>query len=288
MQISGESGRSLRVGEGAARLMGVVNVTPDSFYDGGRYRRADDAIEHGARLADEGADILDVGGESTRPGHETVSEAEQIERVTGVIAGLRRRVDVPISIDTTRAPVARAALDAGADWVNDTTALGADPDLGPLVAEAGCPVVLMHRFDPPRKAGDPAEGAAVVAQIAASLDAAAHRAQGYGIASERIVLDPGIGFGTIPTDNDAICAHLEPMRALGYPLLYGPSRKSFLGSITGKEAVDRLCATAAVVATLALGGVEILRVHDVAEMRDVVLVADALRRAGAELHGGNE
>lgn len=291
MRIAGaDSARGLTVGleAGVTRLMGIVNVTPDSFSDGGRHADCDSAVAHGLRLLAEGADVLDIGGESTRPGHEVVSDAEQIRRVVPVLTALRDQAPTAIlSVDTTRAPVARAALDAGADWVNDTLAFQADPDLAPLVAERGCPVVLMHRFDPPRTSlpveDTPPSNA--VAGLITGLRAATARAEAAGISRDRIILDPGIGFGTRHADNVAIHAGLEAIRAAcPLPLLVGSSRKSFLGWLTDREdPADRLCATAASVATLALGGVEILRVHDVAAMRDVVRVVDAIRAAGATL-----
>ncbi len=284
MRIAGSGGRELTIGEGSARLMGIVNVTPDSFSDGGLFLDPEVAVDHALQLVDEGADILDLGAESTRPGHDIVDDDEQLRRLMPVLTRVRERLpDVLISVDTTRAKVAATSLEAGADWVNDTLALQGDPELGAVVAAAGCPIVLMHRFDPPRGANDDAGGRAVVEQIAATLIRRVEAAVACGIAENSILLDPGIGFGTRHEDNHAIHAHLDVLRRLGRPLLVGSSRKSFLGAITGKDPADRLCATAASVATLALGGVEILRVHDVAAMRDVVRVVDAFREAGARL-----
>jgi dihydropteroate synthase len=284
MRIGAAGGRDLIVGEGTTRLMGVVNVTPDSFYDGGRYRDVELAVDHGRRLCEAGADVLDVGGESTRPGHAPVDDAEQIRRVVPVVEALVNAVRVPISIDTTRAEVARRALEAGAHWVNDTLALLGDGRMAEVIAAAGCPVVLMHRFVPPRARQAASTGRPVVEAIAAALRERVEVAQRSGIASGRILLDPGIGFGTLPEDNLAIHAHIEPMRELGFPLVYGPSRKSFLGRILGgsRGPAELLLATAASVTALALRGVEILRVHDVAEMRDAVRVADALRNGACE------
>jgi len=175
------------------------------------------------------------------------------------------------------AEVAVAALAAGADWVNDTSALQRDPELAAVIAAHACPVVLMHSFDPPRAAGSASVGAAVVAEIVRSLEGRLRAAATAGIAPEQILLDPGIGFGTLADDNVAICGHIAELRQLGRPLVVGPSRKSFLGHLTGRDTGDRLIATAACVAILANAGVDLVRVHDVAEMMDVVRVVDAIR-----------
>jgi dihydropteroate synthase len=262
---------------GPSRLMGVLNLTPDSFFPASRLAGADAALARAEQMVAAGADLLDLGAESTRPGHAPVAPAEQLERLLPVLRRLRPRIPVPISIDTTRAAVAAAALDLGADWINDTSALTADPELGPLVARAGCPLVLMHRFAPPRTAAD---GADVVGAIARALAARVAAARAAGVPEAALVLDPGIGFGTRADDAPAILAGVPRLRRLGRPLLCGPSRKSFLQALTGRPVEQRLAGTAAAVACLALAGVEILRVHDVAEMHDVVSVVAAVRRAG--------
>lgn len=273
--------RELLLGE-RTRLMGVVNVTPDSFSDGGRYLDPEAAVDHGLRLVRQGADILDIGGESTRPGHERVPVTEQKRRILPVISALSAQVPVPISVDTTSAEVAAAALEAGAHWINDTSALRQDPELGSVAAQHRCPLVLMHRFEPARGPGaEPASGPAMVEQIAADLGSAIDRACAAGVDLEQILLDPGLGFGTAMEDNPAILAHLPILRSLGRPLVVGPSRKSFLGHLTGRSANEREYATAAAVATIALQGVEVVRVHDVAAMADVVVVADAIRWAAS-------
>lgn len=278
--IVGSDGRALVVGDGQTRLMGVLNVTPDSFFDGGRHVDHAAAVAHGLALAVAGADVLDVGGESTRPGHEPVPAAEQIARVVPVIAALAAATTVPIAVDTTLGAVAAAALDAGASWVNDTSALRHDDRLADLCASRGCPVVLMHRFEPPRRVDAwPPPGRELVRRVGQELAERVAVAESRGIDRSRIVLDPGIGFGTLVDDNLAMHAFLDELRQPGLPLLFGTSRKSFLGRLTGRtDPADRLHATAGSVACLALLGVEILRVHDVAEMRDVVRVADAIRR----------
>jgi dihydropteroate synthase len=278
--LVGPDGRTLTVGGDRTRLMGILNVTPDSFFDGGRYDELEQAVAQGQALVAAGADVLDVGGESTRPGHARVGADEQIRRVVPVIRALAGAFDVPMSVDTTLAAVADAALDAGASWVNDTTAFRQDPGLADVCAARACPVVLMHRFDPARRDGDQPNGRALVRAVTEALAERVAFAESRGIARERIVLDPGVGFGTLSADNLAMHAFVDELRALALPLLFGTSRKSFLGQVTGREVGDRLFGTAASQACLALAGVEILRVHDVAEMRDVVAVADAIRAAG--------
>lgn len=265
-------------------LMGVVNVTPDSFSDGGLFDTTDAAVARGLELIEAGANVLDLGGESTRPGYRPVPAATQLERILPVLEALRPRVAAPISIDTTLAAVAAAALDAGADWINDTSALREDPEMAAVVARHGCPVVLMHRFDPPRTGADaPPTRDSVMGAIVASLAERVAHATERGIDESRILLDPGLGFGTLSADNLVIHAHIDDLHRLGKPLVVGPSRKSFLGHLTGRPSSERLAGTAACVAALALRGVAFVRVHDVAAMRDVVIVIEAIR--GAEERG---
>lgn len=277
MRIEGIHGSDLTVGGDRTRIMGVVNVTPDSFSDGGSFLDPERAITHGLALVEQGADILDIGGESTRPSYTPVDVEEQIARTRPVIQGLRRQTAVPISIDTTRAPVAIAALDAGADWINDTSALAEDPELARAAARHACPVVLMHRFDPPRDAATAASGPSVAELIVQDLEQRVRYASDQGIDPQRIILDPGLGFGTLFEDNLFLMADISPLRRLPFPWLFGPSRKSFIGEMTGRSASERVHGTAAAVAILAMQGVEVLRVHDVAAMVDVVMVADRLR-----------
>lgn len=265
--------------DGRTRLMGVLNVTPDSFSDGGLFEDVDAAVGHALAMVEAGADVLDIGGESTRPQHEIVPPAQQMDRVLPVIEAVRARVDVPISIDTTKASVASSALDAGADWINDTSALLDDAEMAAVAAERGCPIVLMHRFDPPRSDGAPVTRSAVMGQIVDNLRGQVEAARQRGIDESRILLDPGIGFGTLAEDNLLIHAHIGDLQDLGRPLVVGPSRKSFLGHLTGKPTSGRLAATAACVAILALRGVALVRIHDVDAMRDVVTVANAIRTA---------
>ncbi len=286
MLIQNPGASDLELGEGRTRLMAVLNVTPDSFSDGGRFLDSSAAIDQGLSLTEAGADILDIGGESTRPGHEQISPEEQCRRILPVIKALRARLSIPISVDTTRREVAAAAIDAGATWINDTSALQEDESLAELAAEQGSPLVLMHRFRPARRPGMGAEGRALMQEIADHLASRISLAESKGVDRQQILLDPGIGFGTLPEDNHAMHMHIEPLRELGRPLVYGPSRKSFLGHITGKPPDQRLMATAASVACLALAGVEIIRVHDLMEMREVVDVIDAIRNTSSMSEAG--
>lgn len=268
------------------RLMGILNVTPDSFSDGGRFLDPSAAVRHARHLIDEGAEILDIGAESTRPGHEKVPADEQVRRLRPVLEALRAEyggsIPIPVSIDTTRRTVAEAALDAGASWVNDTTGFGEDPDLASLCRDRGCPVVLMHRFEDERTTGSEPQGRPFVQDLARRLESIADRAIRAGIDRSQILLDPGVGFGTSTADNVAVHAFVEELRAPGFPLLFGTSRKRFLGALTGRQTADRLHATSASTAALALAGVEVLRVHDVGPMRDVVRVCTAIRTGCAK------
>jgi dihydropteroate synthase len=257
------------------RLMGILNATPDSFSDGGMYLEPAAAIAHGRELAERGASILDVGGESTRPGSATVSAEVEIERVGPVLAGLAG-VEAEISIDTSKAAVAETALDAGATIVNDVTALRGDPEMAALCADRGPVVVLMHmpaslRAEPPRSAvGD------VVAEVRDFLAERIEAALAAGIAEERIWVDPGIGFGKVnPEGNLELLRRLGELRALGRPIVVGTSRKSFIGEIDGSAPAERLGGTIASSLLAAREGADVLRVHDVRE------VAEALRTAAA-------
>jgi len=257
-----------------------VNVTPDSFSDGGRFFDTRAAVDRCRRLADDGADILDVGGESTRPGAADVPADEEVRRVVPVIEAAASRLDVPISVDTSKANVARAALEAGAAMINDVTA-GSDPAIFALAAERGVPIVLMHMKGTPRTMQKAPRYDDVVGEIAQFLAARLDAAAGAGVPAERVIVDPGIGFGKTVEHNFEILARLGELGALGCPVLVGPSRKSFIGTTLGVEAGERLLGTAAAVAACVLGGAHIVRVHDVAEMRQVCDIADAVRRADA-------
>jgi dihydropteroate synthase len=258
--------------------MGVVNATPDSFYGGSRASGAEEAAGRALRAAREGADVVDVGGESTRPGADPVAPAAERERVVPVIREIRERDDsVAISVDTRRASVAAAALDAGADMVNDVSALSGDPEMAALVAERGVPVVLMHmRGEPRTMQRDPRYGD-VLAEVTAELEGAAERAVSAGVPRERILVDPGIGFGKTVEHNLALLRGVPSLLGLGLPVVVGPSRKSFLGAILDlPDPADRLNGTLAVVAHLGREGAHVVRVHDVSPAREVLRVVEAL------------
>jgi dihydropteroate synthase len=262
---------------GGCLVMGVLNVTPDSFSDGGQFFDADKAIEHGIRMAAEGAAIIDVGGESTRPGAKLVSDKEQIKRVVPVIKALCEKVSVPISIDTSNFEVATAALEAGAAMINDITALS-DERVGKLAAEYRVPVVLMHIQGTPATMQVEPKYEDVVVEVLKFLLGRAKRTEQFGISKEMIFIDPGIGFGKTVEHNLLLLRNISRFVDSGYRVLVGTSRKSFIGRITGKEIPEeRIFGTAATVALCAAAGISIVRVHDVAEMVDVVKVGNKLK-----------
>jgi dihydropteroate synthase len=259
-------------------LVGVVNVTPDSFYDGGRWASAEAAVAHGLELAAQGADWLDVGGESTRPGSEPVPVMEECARVLPVIEQLSKRCPLPLSVDTRRAEVAEAALARGAKVVNAVSGLR-DPELAAVCAAHGAGLVLNHmRGEPATMQGAPSY-TDVVREVAQELLADAAAAEAAGVPRERIWLDPGIGFGKRPRHSLELIARLPELVALGYPVLVGPSRKSFLGELTGLPPAERLPGTLAAATACVLGGARALRMHDVAAARQAVDVAAAIRAA---------
>lgn len=267
--------------------MGVLNVTPDSFSDGGEYLTPDRAVARALEMIDEGAAVVDIGPESTRPGTESsVSATEQIERAVPVIQSIRRQhKHVAISIDTRLARVAAAALEAGADIVNDVSALRDDPAMIDVIASTGASVVLMHMRGTPadmQASGGP-HYEDVVAEIAAFMSERAAYARRYGIDARRIILDPGIGFGKRVEDNVAILRHLDRFTALGYPVLIGASRKSFIGHLLGIEAPkQRVSASLGCAAIAAMAGVSVLRVHDVRATVDVVRMCAAVGTRGCD------
>ena len=257
-------------------VMGILNVTPDSFSDGGQFFDTDKAIEHGLQMAAEGAAIIDVGAESTRPGSEGVLADEQINRVVPVIKGLCEKIDVPVSIDTYDVKVARAALGGGASMINDITALS-DEQMGQLAAEQGVPVVLMHMQGEPKTMQVEPKYEDVVREVLEFLVEHAMRAEQFGIPKERIFIDPGIGFGKTLEHNLLLLTNIDRFVATGYRVLVGTSRKSFIGKIIDREkAADRIFGTAGSVALCAAAGVSIVRVHDVGEMVDVIKVINAV------------
>lgn len=262
------------------RLMAILNVTPDSFSDGGRYRDPAAALARAERCLAEGADLLDVGGESTRPGAAPVDEEAETRRVLPVLASLRARFpSARLSVDTRRAAVARRALEAGADLINDISA-GSDPAMLPLAAAAGVPVALMHMRGEPATMQHDTRYRDLVGEVAAALEAAAGRAREAGVADDRILLDPGLGFGKAAEGNELLLRQFGALRSLGFPLLVGASRKAFLGRLTGvSDPAARLAGSLAAAVVAALRGAAMLRVHDVGATREALAVSAALRRA---------
>jgi dihydropteroate synthase len=254
--------------------MGVVNVTPDSFSDGGEFLDPGRAVAHGRELAAEGADILDVGGESTRPGAEPVGLEEECRRVVGVLEGLAE-LGVTLSVDTSKEEVARAALDAGATYVNDVTAFRGAPGLAGLVAERGATCCLMHMLGEPRTMQRDPRYEDVVSEVKAFLAERLAFAVAEGVPEERIHLDPGIGFGKTPAHNLELLRRVDELVALGRPVVVGTSRKSFLGRLTGRGVGERVPGTIATSVLAYAGGARVFRVHDVAPVRDALTVAAA-------------
>lgn len=259
-------------------VMGIINTTPDSFSDGGQFSSVSEAIDFGLELAEAGADILDIGGESTRPGAEPVSPQQEVRRIEPVIEGLRRHLNRPISIDTSKTTVARAALAAGANIINDITALSGDPDMMELAAESGAGVVLMHMQGTPQTMQKNPSYGDVIAEIGHYLRQRFEEAVNGGIHPECIVLDPGIGFGKTLEHNLEIFRRMHEWADLPRPLLVGPSRKGFIGRILDLPADQRLEGTAAAVTAAILAGARIVRVHDVKVMKRVARMAAALSR----------
>lgn len=260
-------------------VMGILNVTPDSFSDGGRYFELERAVEHGLRMVEEGVDFIDVGGESTRPGSYPVDPHEEIRRVVPVIEKLSKELSVPISIDTTKAVVAEAALDAGASLVNDISGLRFDERMASVVAKAGVPVILMHIQGKPKHMQKKPEYEDLMDDIYAYLYESIKIGCQHGIPKERMLIDPGIGFGKEKPDNFLILKRLHEFRGLGCPILIGVSRKSFIGWALDVPEDDRLMGTAAAVTASILQGAHVVRVHDVKEMVQVVRIADHIRQA---------
>ena len=265
---------------GRALVMAILNVTPDSFSDGGRYFSTDAAVERGLELAAEGADLLDVGGESTRPGSDPVAPDEQCRRVLPVIERLRGKgLSIPVSIDTRSAHVAAAAFDRGADIVNDVSAMRDDAAMPALVAARRVPSVLMHMQGTPKSMQQAPEYVDVVADLLAFFRQRLVAAKSAGISADQIILDPGVGFGKSAAHNWEILRRLPEFHELGRPLLVGPSRKRFVRAIVGDKPEDVLFGTAATVAACCLAGAHIVRVHDVRAMRAIAAICEPIRRA---------
>lgn len=257
-------------------VMGILNCTPDSFYEGSRNTAADESLKKALSMVEEGVDILDIGGESSRPGSSYVSAEEELSRVIPLVEAIRKESSIPISIDTRKEKVARKAVEAGADIINDISALEDDPALGPFIAEMGLPIILMHKQGTPDSMQDNPYYDNVMISVKGSLGQSVSKALSYGIDKRNIVLDPGIGFGKRQEDNINLLKGIEELKDLGYPILIGLSRKRFLGNITGRETEERLAGTIAANLYSAMKGADILRVHDVAETIDALKVLKAL------------
>ena len=262
----------------APLVMGIVNVTPDSFSDGGRFAATEAAVAHGLELVRQGADLLDIGGESTRPGAEPIDLDEELRRVVPVVRELAARTSVPLSVDTYKAETARRALAAGAHVINDVTALLGDPDMAAVVRDFGAGVILMHMQGAPQTMQANPVYADVTAEVAAFLEARLQTAEDQGIGRTCVVLDPGVGFGKTLEHNLELLARLGEMQRLGRPVCLGVSRKGFLGKLLGRPVTERLAGSvAAACYALARGAAQVVRVHDAAETRDAVRLIQALK-----------
>lgn len=261
-------------------VMGVLNVTPDSFSDAGRFLDPDKAIAHALALQRAGADLIDVGGESTRPGSSGVSAREELERILPVLRGLKRKLRIPFSVDTTKAEVAEAAVKAGAEMINDTSGLRADPALARVAKRCEVPLALMHIRGTPKTMQTLPPAKNILREVKRGLRWSVARAVAAGLRRTQLLIDPGIGFGKTVMQNYEILCHLERLQAFKLPILIGPSRKSFIGKVLDNApAEERLWGTAAAVAASILGGAHIVRVHDVGEMVQVVRISDAILRS---------
>jgi len=273
-------GKVLEIGE-RPLIMGILNITPDSFSDGGEYLEAGRAVAHGLAMVREGADLIDVGGESTRPGAQAVEPEEQIRRIAPVIWALARETEAVISVDTTSSTVAEAALEAGACLINDVSALRFDGEMAPLAAQTGAPVILMHMLGEPRTMQENPRYVDVVREVRDFLAERIEFAVAAGVPRSQIIVDPGIGFGKTAGHNLLLLRQLAQLGELGVPVLVGPSRKSFIGKVLGLAAPgERLYGTAAAVALAVAAGAQIVRVHDVQPMREAAELAAAVRQAG--------
>lgn len=257
-------------------IMGILNVTPDSFSDGGIFLDSARAIAHGMEMAAEGADIIDIGAESTRPGAEPISEAEELRRLLPVVEGLAAKIDVPISIDTYKSGVASAALEAGAAMINDISGLRFDPRLKEVAAAHQVPVIIMHIKGEPRNMQQNPRYDDLIGEILQYLGESIQQALGAGIDRSKIIIDPGIGFGKRLADNYEILRRLSEFKRLGCPLLVGPSRKSFIGNVLNLPPDQRLEGTLVAVTAAILQGADIVRVHDVKQVRRACRIADIL------------
>ena len=275
------AGRTLTVGE-RTLIMGVLNVTPDSFSDTGKYFGVEASVRRAWKIAEEGADILDIGGESTRPGSAGIDAEEEINRVIPTLEALAKgpKYPLPISVDTTKSEVARAALERGAAIINDISAMTADACMGSVAAEYGAALVLMHMRGTPQTMQTLPRSPDILCEIDVWAKDAVARASAGGVSSDRIILDPGVGFGKTAAQNVEIIVNISRLAAAGFPVLIGTSRKAFIGAATGKPAHDRVFGTCATVAASILYGAHAVRVHDVAAARETADMTDIIARAG--------
>jgi dihydropteroate synthase len=270
------SGRVLPLAD-RVHIMGVLNVTPDSFSDGGRYVNLDAAVAHALSMVEQGADVLDIGAESTKPGAVPIDEEEERRRLIPIVRAICRQTTVPVSVDTTKASIARQALDVGATLINDISALRFDARMGDVVAKSGAGVILMHMQGNPQTMQDAAQYTNVVEEVRQFLKTRLEAAEEAGIHPNRILLDPGIGFGKNCQHNLVLLERLDAFHTLGRPLVVGVSRKAFIGKILGRPIEERLMGTAGAVAVAVMNGARMVRVHDVAPIRDVVKMIEAIR-----------
>ncbi len=258
-------------------IMGILNVTPDSFFDGGLHYRINDAVKHGLEMVNDGADIIDVGGESTRPFSDPLPLEEELRRVIPVIKALSQEIDIPISVDTYKSEVARQALEAGAKMVNDISALRFDPAMGPLVAEAGVPIVLMHMKGTPRNMQANPTYKDLLGEIIGFLSKTIKKAVEIGIRRDLIIIDPGIGFGKSFDGNLRIIKELHRFSSLGQPILVGTSNKSFIGHVLDLPVESRETGTMATIAAAVMNGANIVRAHNVRAAKETVTIMDAIK-----------
>jgi len=261
-------------------LMGILNITPDSFSDGGLFFDKEKAISHGLKMVEQGADLIDIGGESTRPGSKPLELEEELHRVIPVIESLSRKIDIPISIDTYKSKVAERAIGAGAEIINDISGLHFDPDLARVASKEDIPIILMHIRGTPETMQKDIHYESLFSEIIQYLKEGVERAESAGLSPEKIIIDPGIGFGKTLEDNLLIIKNLSEFRVLGKPILLGTSRKTFIGRILNAEPRDRLEGTLATIAIGVLNGAHIVRCHDIIEAKKAIAVADAIRLAG--------
>jgi dihydropteroate synthase len=257
-------------------VMGILNVTPDSFSDGGRFLEPSAALDHAAAMAEEGADFIDIGAESTRPGSRSVPAKEQLARLLPVLRAVKKRVGVPVSVDTTSAFVARTALREGADMVNDVSALAGDERMPAVVARAGVPCILMHMKGKPRTMQENPEYSDLMAEVTGFLASALERGEAAGIERTQLLVDPGIGFGKTVAHNLEILRRLAELKSLGSPIIVGPSRKRFIGAVSDSPPGERLEGTIAACVLAAANGANVLRVHDVKPVVKALKLADAV------------